>query len=72
MIGLLRRSAATKLPIEMIYISEKGVISQRVITIKSMTDSLIRAYCHSRKKQRVFKIDNILSAAAAKQNKFIS
>lgn len=48
--------------IEIIYISDSGSISQRTITIVSIfNDSKIKAYCHLRKKHRVFKLENVLS-----------
>jgi predicted DNA-binding transcriptional regulator YafY len=48
-------------PVEMMYISESGVISHRTITIKEIYDTTLRAYCHLRRTSRVFKLENILS-----------
>jgi predicted DNA-binding transcriptional regulator YafY len=64
-------------PVEIMYITDSGLISQRTITIKDMQGSIIRAYCHLRKRQRVFKIENILSinyrkAVGSYEHKFIT
>ncbi|KZE65618.1 hypothetical protein AWM68_20670 [Fictibacillus phosphorivorans] len=48
-------------PVEIMYLSNSGQISQRIISIKEINETTIRAYCHLRKTQRVFKLDNILS-----------
>lgn len=64
---LLRRALETGELLEMIYISEKGEISQRIIKVLAITNGSIRAFCLLRHKQRIFKISNILSIGPAKK-----
>ncbi|MGQ4666541.1 hypothetical protein ACUIJN_11990 [Metabacillus halosaccharovorans] len=61
--GLLRSSKDEKMPIEIMYISEKGEISHRTIVVKEILDSHIKAFCLSKQKPRIFNKSNILSAA---------
>ncbi|MBH0174699.1 hypothetical protein IHV09_14115 [Fictibacillus sp. 23RED33] len=48
-------------PIEIIYLADSGSISQRTIKVIEIRNATLKAYCHLRKTQRVFKIGNILS-----------
>jgi predicted DNA-binding transcriptional regulator YafY len=59
--SFLSRCHLNKIPVEIIYISNNGQVSQRTISIKDINESTIRAYCLLRKTQRVFKLENILS-----------
>jgi predicted DNA-binding transcriptional regulator YafY len=58
---LLKRALDTGEVLEMIYLSEKGEISQRKIRVLEISAGSIRAFCMLRSKQRVFKLTNILS-----------
>lgn len=59
--GLLINSRDLKAPIMIYYLSKSEEVTRRIITVLSITDKSIRAYCHMRKQQRIFKVDNILS-----------
>jgi predicted DNA-binding transcriptional regulator YafY len=59
--GMLKRTLETGQILEMIYMSDKGEISQRKIRVITLTPGTVRAYCFMRKQQRSFKISNILS-----------
>ncbi|MBM7715354.1 putative DNA-binding transcriptional regulator YafY [Bacillus thermophilus] len=59
--GLLRRSANLKTPLAIIYINKSNHISQRIIRVLKVEDSLIKAYCYTKKQIRTFRLDNILS-----------
>jgi predicted DNA-binding transcriptional regulator YafY len=59
--GLFKRALETGQILEMIYMSDKGEISQRKIRVITITPGIVRAYCFMRKQQRSFKISNILS-----------
>lgn len=67
MLGILRRSYLTGHPVEIIYISGKGEVTQRWIEILKLNGSSIEAYCHLRRKRRIFLLENILSARQQKQ-----
>ena len=47
--------------LDMMYISNGGVISKRRIEVLHINDDTFRAYCYLRKSQRTFRIDNVLA-----------
>ncbi|MCM3324221.1 WYL domain-containing protein [Cytobacillus kochii] len=59
--GLLIRGVNNKEELEMIYLDNKGDISQRRIKILSVYEDYFRAYCFSKQQQRTFKVSNVLS-----------
>ena len=67
--GLLLRAVETHEKLEMIYLSNKGEITQRVIRIEKVGDQSFRAYCYTRKQVRTFKVSNILSIAPLKMHR---
>lgn len=67
--GLLMRSAATGERLEIIYLSAKGEITQRIIKVERIEEESFKAYCYTRKQSRTFKIDNILSIAPLRHHK---
>ncbi|NMD71706.1 hypothetical protein HHO41_15505 [Bacillus sp. DNRA2] len=69
MISLLKKAAETGEVLEMIYLSNKGEISQRCIKVKSVSEGTFIAYCYLRQKRRVFKQSNILSIAPIRMNR---
>ncbi|MBM7586568.1 putative DNA-binding transcriptional regulator YafY [Bacillus pakistanensis] len=48
-------------PVEMIYLSEKGICTKRTIIIKELNVKTLRAYCYYRRNIRTFKLDQILA-----------
>lgn len=78
MFAYLKSHIESKAPVEMIYQSSNGtithrIITHRIITIYEISDKYIKAYCHLRKKFRIFRRDNILSIYPYKQlRKYIS
>jgi len=65
---LLNRALETGEVLELIYLSEKGEISQRRIKVLEISSGSIRAFCLLRKKQRVFKLSNILSTGPVQKH----
>jgi predicted DNA-binding transcriptional regulator YafY len=65
--GLLLNALESQEPLEIIYLSDQGKLSQRVIILKSVGDTHIRAFCKLRKQWRIFKLSNILSARLARK-----
>ncbi|MGG3800474.1 hypothetical protein [Metabacillus fastidiosus] len=59
--GLLLRAVSNDDVLEMIYQDNKGIISQRRIKVLILRKDSFRAFCYSRKQQRTFKLDNVLS-----------
>ena len=73
MFGNLKFLIQSNAAVEMIYLSESGEFTHRVITIQEISDRHIKAFCHLRKQLRVFKIENVLSILPYKQRrKYIS
>jgi predicted DNA-binding transcriptional regulator YafY len=67
--GLLLNALALNKPLEMIYLSEQGQLSQRVIVLEEVGDTHIKAFCKLRNQRRVFKLGNILSIRLAKERR---
>lgn len=67
--GLLLRAVESHEKLEMIYLSNKGEITQRVIRVEKVGEISIRAYCYTRKQERTFILSNILSIAPLKMHK---
>ncbi|MFF2449391.1 hypothetical protein ACFVSW_20315 [Neobacillus sp. NPDC058068] len=65
---LLNRALETGEVLEMIYMSEKGELSQRRIKVLDISDGSIRALCMLRHKRRTFKFSNILSIGPVRKN----
>lgn len=61
MFGILKNAMENSTPVEMIYMSAGGIITQRIIDVNGISDTTIKAFCHLRKRTRIFKIENILS-----------
>lgn len=59
--SLLERSYYEKRPVELIYLSREGHLSQRIILVKSIEATYIRAYCFQKKEVRTFRKTSILS-----------
>lgn len=59
---VLKRAAKSGHPVEIIYMDEKGKITQRRIRIRALREDLVEAYCFERKGIRHFKRSNILAA----------
>lgn len=59
--AMLQRSIETEDKLQLIYLSNAGSISQRVIKVLAVTDTSIKAYCYTKRQFRTFKLVNILS-----------
>ncbi|MFY0762535.1 hypothetical protein AB1K32_27535 [Metabacillus dongyingensis] len=64
---LLEKSKNQQMPIEIIYLSEKGLITQRTIIVNEVKENYIKAYCFTKQQIRLFKTCSILSAALPKR-----
>ncbi|MBS4220885.1 hypothetical protein KHA96_21540 [Bacillus sp. FJAT-49711] len=67
---LLTESLTSGVRLEMIYLSDKKIVTQRKIKVLAIDDASFKAFCYLRGGQRFFKIDNILSIAVEK-NRYI-
>jgi predicted DNA-binding transcriptional regulator YafY len=59
--NFLLRCQLNQEPVEIMYLSNSGEVSQRTISIRDIQNSKIKAYCHLRKTLRVFNLENVLS-----------
>lgn len=48
-------------PLEMVYMSNEGIVSKRRIHVSQVDGYFFKANCHLRKAKRTFKIDHILA-----------
>jgi predicted DNA-binding transcriptional regulator YafY len=64
---LLEKSKNQQMPIEIIYLSEKGLITQRTIIVNEVNENYMKAYCFTNQQIRLLKTGNILSAAMPKR-----
>ncbi|MCM3023549.1 hypothetical protein [Heyndrickxia ginsengihumi] len=67
--GLLIRASESGEQLEMIYISAKGDVSQRVIKVLNVSSESLKAYCYTRNQFRTFKLENILSIVPLKHHR---
>ncbi|MGM7634144.1 hypothetical protein [Bacillus sp. Hm123] len=58
---LLMSSKENRTPLRMYYMNDQGKVTERIITVVSFKDDVIKAYCHWRKQYRTFKVSNVLS-----------
>ncbi|MBP3038049.1 hypothetical protein J9303_00820 [Bacillaceae bacterium Marseille-Q3522] len=72
MIGLLKKALLNGTILEMIYLDKKGRLSQRKIKVQSIGNDSFTAYCYSRRQQRIFKIENVLSIDLVRTRKTAS
>ncbi|MCF6409278.1 hypothetical protein [Pseudalkalibacillus salsuginis] len=59
---MLDRSFEQNKPIEIVYLSNDGYITQRVVWITSLTETTMTGYCSLRRETRTFSIGQVLSA----------
>ncbi len=59
---MLYRSFEQNKPIEIVYLSNDGSITQRVVWITLLTETTMTGYCSLRRETRTFSIDQVLSA----------
>lgn len=71
---LLARCLEERRSVEMIYLSDGGTLSQRVVRVEKITNATVSGYCHLRRRYRTFKLNNILSVRphSPKNTKMIS
>jgi hypothetical protein len=69
--GFLLNAKEYRLVLRMIYMSDKGVITERFITVRDFNETYIKAFCHWKKQTRIFKRCNILSIGYSRQKKVV-
>lgn len=68
--GVLRKALSGRYPVVLMYLSEKGLISKRVVSVEKFDDQWVHGYCHLRKAYRRFQVKNILAVLpASSENK---
>ena len=58
---LLVRALNNSQAVDMIYMNNKGLISQRRVKVISVHEETFQSYCFVRKQPRIFKLENVLS-----------
>lgn len=60
--GLLQRAADANVKLQIIYLSDKGQMSQRFVRVITVNETHLVCYCYHKKQRRIFKLENILAA----------
>lgn len=66
---LLQESYSSKRPVEIIYMADKGCLTQRFIIVYKIYPQSVKAWCLLRNEKRTFKIENILSCGFSNKRK---
>ncbi|OKL36980.1 hypothetical protein [Domibacillus mangrovi] len=61
--GLLLTSKEEKMPIEIMYKAVDNTFTKHRIIVTAINQGYIKAYCFTRKQERMFKLENILAVA---------
>ena len=69
MLELFISSLEKQIPVEIMFMNNKGVITDRLIIVKEIVDKFILAYCLKKRKPRIFIKANILSSAKLRVRK---
>ncbi|KMY49255.1 hypothetical protein [Peribacillus loiseleuriae] len=72
MLGLFIASLEKQIPVEIMYMNNKGVVTDRLIIVKGIDEKFIRAYCLKKRQPRLFIKSNILSAAKPRIRKGVN
>ncbi|MFJ5625603.1 hypothetical protein ACIQD3_23675 [Peribacillus loiseleuriae] len=72
MLGLFIASFEKQIPVEIMYMNNKGVITDCLIIVKGIEEKFIRAYCLTKRQPRIFIEANILSAAKPRIQKGVN
>ncbi|PKR82446.1 WYL domain-containing protein [Heyndrickxia camelliae] len=67
--SLLMRAVEYDEKLEMIYQSNKGEITQRIVKVEKVGEDYLRAYCFTRNQVRTFNISNILSIGPLRKHR---
>lgn len=59
--GKLLKSVNRRQVLDMIYMNKDGQISKRRVQVLQVGEVSFRAYCHLRKSNRTFTMDNVLA-----------
>ncbi|KMY49592.1 hypothetical protein [Peribacillus loiseleuriae] len=72
MLGLFMSSLEKQIPVEIMYMNNKGAITDRLIIVKGIEYNFIRAYCLKKRQPRIFIKANILSTAKPRIRKGVN
>ena len=68
---LLQESYSSRRPVEIIYMDDKGCLTQRFIIVYKIYPQSVKAWCLLRNEKRTFKIENILSCGFSNKGKAV-
>lgn len=66
---LLTRSFEESFSVEIIYQGKNNQFTKRTILVKAINDTYIKAYCHSRRQVRIFRIEMILAVSPVRKKR---
>ncbi|MBU9720531.1 MULTISPECIES: hypothetical protein [Bacillaceae] len=59
--GILRRAIQMKRPVIIMYQSNKGIVTKRMVSVEKYDEKWLGGFCHLRKGYRKFNRENILA-----------
>lgn len=72
---MLQRAKVSGQPVMIMYLSKKGLVTKRLVSVEKMTNTVMYGFCYLRKGKRSFLLDNMLAVLPASKyeiNQFLA
>ncbi|MFA9557265.1 hypothetical protein ACERII_08185 [Evansella sp. AB-rgal1] len=66
--SIIKKAKESGHPVVLMYLSKKGLVTKRMVTIEGYSEQWMQGYCHLRKSFRRFQRENILAILPASYN----
>ena len=66
---ILKRALSAGFPVVIMYLSKKGLVSKRIVSVERFDEEWIYGFCHLRKAYRRFQRENVLAILPASMDK---
>ncbi|MBU9710252.1 hypothetical protein [Evansella tamaricis] len=66
---IIERSRITGRPVELMYLSQKGIVTKRTVSVDRYNENFIIGFCHLRQAYRRFNRKNILALFPVREYK---
>lgn len=65
---ILHKAKVTGRPVMIMYLSKKGLVSKRLVSVEKLSEAAVEGFCHLRKGKRRFLLENILAVLPAENH----
>lgn len=65
---LIVKAKVTGRPVMIMYLSKKGLVTKRLVSVEKITETGVQGFCYLRKGQRRFLFENILAVLPAENH----